>query len=184
MTHPRPICTLAASHASTMLSQGPRPLNNSISSQVSPHPQEVARVLNTITEIMAASAEIIRRDEVYPICSRQLSLNTYQFVNVVPTLERKVTFTYHHVGQSIRTLKISMGRGYVASSIYYPATSQAFNDMHVNCKWICSTTYHRTYCLLSILVDIQHILSSSDPIEISDDTINRRLDDFLFHFQV
>ena len=44
--------------------------------------------------------------------------------------------------------------------------------------------YHRTYCLLSILVDIQRILSSSDPMEISDDTIDRRLDDFLLQFQV
>ena len=37
-----------------------------------PHdPHEVARVFNTIAEILAASAEIIRRDEVYhPICVR------------------------------------------------------------------------------------------------------------------
>jgi len=34
-----------------------------------------------------------------------------------------------------------------------------------------------------ILVDIQQILSSSDPVEISDDTIDRRLDDFLLQFQ-
>ena len=40
--------------------------------QTSPHdPHEVARVFNTIAEILAASAEIIRRDEVYhPICVR------------------------------------------------------------------------------------------------------------------
>ena len=60
----------------------------------------------------------------------------------------------------------------------------------MNCEWICSTTYHHTYhdCLLSILLDIQRILSSSDPVEVSqaasDDTIDRRLDDFLLQFQV
>ena len=52
----------------------------------------------------------------------------------------------------------------------------------MNGEWICSTTiYHRTYCQLSILVDIQHILSSNDPV---DDTIDSRLDDFLLQFQV
>ena len=46
-----------------MLSQGLRPLNNSISqASESHHPQEVARVLNTITKILAASVEIIQRD--------------------------------------------------------------------------------------------------------------------------
>ena len=59
----------------------------------------------------------------------------------------------------------------------------------MGCEWIRSTntytnTYHRAYCLLSILVDIQKILSSSDPVKISDDTIDRRLDDFLLQFQV
>ena len=57
----------------------------------------------------------------------------------------------------------------------------------MGCEWILfSTTYHRTYCLLSILVDIQHILSSNDPVETSEDTtlaIDRRLDDFLLQFQ-
>ena len=53
--------------------------------------------------------------------------------------------------------------------------------------WVDTNIYRRTYCLLSILVDIQHILSSNDPVEISNDTtlaIDRRLDDFLFQFQV
>jgi len=34
-----------------------------------------------------------------------------------------------------------------------------------------------------ILLDIQHILSSSDPLKISDDTMDRRLDGFLLQFQ-
>ena len=45
-------------------------------------------------------------------------------------------------------------------------------------------SWHRTYCLLSILVDILHILSSSGRVEVSDDTIDRPLDDFLLQFQV
>ena len=58
------------SHTTAMpeFSRGPRPspLDNS---QLSPHPSphEAARVVKTITEISDASAEIIRRDEVYPI---------------------------------------------------------------------------------------------------------------------
>ena len=108
-----------------MSSRGPRPLNNSISSQVSPHPQahEVACVLNTIAKILAASAEIIQRDEVYyshlPKAIELVSV----CLTVVPTLERKLMFTYRHVGQSICSLGISMGRGYVAPSIQRPATS-------------------------------------------------------------
>ena len=70
-----------------------RPLNNSISSssQVSPHPQEVAHVFNTITEISAASAEIIRRpaEEVYPICP--IGHCTYQFVTNCHSNSREET---------------------------------------------------------------------------------------------
>ena len=56
----------------------------------------------------------------------------------------------------------------------------------MGCKWMSSTTtYHRIHCeYLSILEDIQHILSSNDPVDMSDDTIDRRRDDFLFQFQV
>ena len=57
----------------------------------------------------------------------------------------------------------------------------------MDCEWICSTdSYYRAYCLLtcSILVDIQHILSSSDPVEIDSLAIGFRLDDFLFQFHV
>ena len=57
--------------------------------------------------------------------------------------------------------------------------------------WLDTMIYYyhdRTYCPLSILADIQHILSSNDPaVEISDDdtlAIDRRLDDFLLQFQV
>jgi hypothetical protein len=48
------------------------------------------------------------------------------------------------------------------------------------------TTYHRTYCLLStgILIDIQHIMSLNNLVEFSDDTIDRRLDEFLLQFRV
>jgi hypothetical protein len=34
-----------------------------------------------------------------------------------------------------------------------------------------------------ILVEIQQILNSSDPLRMLDDTMDRQLDDFLFHFQ-
>ena len=103
----------------------------------------------------------------------------------VPTLEKKLLFTYRHIGQSICSLRISMGRGYVALSTHHSSTSQTVDNIwavsgYVHCS---STTYHRTYCLLSILVDIQHILSQNNPVEISD-TIDRRLDDFQFQFQV
>jgi hypothetical protein len=55
----------------------------------------------------------------------------------------------------------------------------------MGCESIRSTnTYHRAYYPLSILVEIQQILSSRDPVKISDDTIDRRLDDFLLQFQV
>ena len=55
----------------------------------------------------------------------------------------------------------------------------------MGCECICFTnTYRRAYCLLSILVDIQKLLNSSDPVKISDDTIDRRLDLFLLQFQV
>ena len=113
-----------------MFSRPPSTSNNrdSISSQLSPHPHEVALVLNTITEILAASAQIInRRDEVYPIYLRQPELLTV--VAVVPTLERKLMFTYRHVGQSIHPLRISMGRGYVATSIHRPTTSKTFDTI-------------------------------------------------------
>ena len=63
--HLRPTWTLAQSrtelHDTAMFSRVPRPLNNS---QTSPHPHEVVRVLNTITEIVAASTEINRKDKV------------------------------------------------------------------------------------------------------------------------
>ena len=81
--HPRPSPTSTWSWAlapPAMSSRGPRPPNDSISSPVSPHPHEVACVLNTIAEILAAT-EIIQRDHevYYRICLRQL--NSYQFVN-------------------------------------------------------------------------------------------------------
>ena len=108
-----------------MFSRGPRPtrLNDSVSSQVSLHPHEVTRVLNTIDEILATSAEIIQRDKVYLVFLMQL--NTYRLLTVVPTLERKLMYTCRHLGQSIRSLRISIGRGYVAPSIHRPTTSQA-----------------------------------------------------------
>ena len=56
---------------------GAAPFHNSTSSQVLSESDldEVVRVLNTITEIMAATAEIraIRRDEVYPIYLKKLN---------------------------------------------------------------------------------------------------------------
>ena len=48
--------------------------------------------------------------------------------------------------------------------------------------------HDRTYCPLSILVDIQHLLSSNDPaVEISDDdtlATDRRLEVFSLQFKV
>ena len=92
-------------------------------------------------------------------------------------------FTYDR--QGICPVRFSMGKGYVAPSIHHPITSQTFINI-----WVVSG-YHdllRTYCPLSILVDIQHLLSSNDPaVEISDDdtlAIDRRLNDFLLQFQV
>ena len=109
-----------------MLSWGPRPPNNSQVSS-SPHPIEVARVFITIAEISAASAEIIRRDEVYLICLRRL--NTYLIV--VATLEKKlrVMFIYRYVGPSIFPLRISMGRSYVASGTHHPTTSRVLKNI-------------------------------------------------------
>ena len=107
LSHSRPTTwtTWALAHL-TMFSRGPPPRNNSISSRVSlHHPHEVACVLNIITEILAASAEIIRREEVYPIYWTRISLLT-----VIATLEREVMFTYRHVGYSICLLRISLGR--------------------------------------------------------------------------
>jgi hypothetical protein len=57
----------------------------------------------------------------------------------------------------------------------------------MGCESIRSTnTYHRAYYPLSILVEIQQILSSRDPVKNSesDDTIDRRLDDFLLQYRV
>ena len=64
LTHPRSTWALARS---AMFSLRRPPYENSISSQDSSHPHEVARILITITEILAASAEIQRdSDEVFP----------------------------------------------------------------------------------------------------------------------
>ena len=72
-------------------------------------------------------------------------------------------------------------------SLYPPFHNFTNHWWYMRCEWIMcsSTTCRRTYCLIfSILVDIQHILSSNDPVNISDDTVDRRLDDFLLQFQV
>ena len=113
-------------HAPAMLSsRGPHPLDTStsISSQVLPHPHEVARVLNTFTEISAASENIIQRNEVY-IFLRYISL-----LIVVPFLGRKFMFTHRHIGQGTCPLRLSMERGYVAPSIHYSTTSQIIDDI-------------------------------------------------------
>jgi len=121
-------------------SRGPGPPNNS---QVSPHPSphEVARVLNTITEI-SASAEIIRRYERGNSC-----LST-------ATLER-VSDLSDSLWEEVMSLPLPT-----------------------------IPTLHKPLIIYElILVDILRILSSSGPVEISDDTIDRRLDDFLLQFQ-
>lgn len=67
-------------------------------------------------------------------------------------------FTYRHVGKYLPS-----------QNLYGKRLCQSPSIHHLTCKWICSTTstYHRTYCLLSILVDIRHILNSCDPVGIS-----------------
>jgi len=125
-----------------MSSRGPRPLDNSVFSQVSPHPHEVAGVLNTITVILATSAEIIRRDEKGNSC-----LST--------TMLDRTSVLSESLWEEVLQLPLST----------IPPLQRSL------------TIYER------ILVDIQHILNSSDPVGISDDTIDRRLDDFLLQFQ-
>jgi hypothetical protein len=122
-----------------MLSRGPRPLDNHISSQVSPHPYEVACAFNTINEISAATADIIRRNERGNSC--------------LPTamLER-VSAVSESLWEEVKSLPVF-----------------AIPPLHKHLI---------VYGL--ILVDIQHILSSNDPV---DDTIDSRLDDFLLQFQ-
>jgi len=117
------------------------PLKNSISSLVSSHPHEVARVLNTITEILAASAEI-RRDERVNSCLPIATLDT-------------VSAFSESLWEEIESLPLSTISPLLKPLIIYKL----------------------------ILVDIQHILRSTDSVEISDDTIDRRLDDFLLQFQ-
>jgi hypothetical protein len=97
---PRPTWALARSSDIAMLSRGPArpPRYNSIPSRVSPHPHEVACVLNTITEILAASAEIIRRDEVYPFCNWT---HDFSSLTVVPTTSHSEE-THWHVYLPIR----------------------------------------------------------------------------------
>ena len=81
--------------------------------------QEVARVLNTFTEILAASAEI-RRDEVYPIYLRHWTRTS--LLTVAPTLEREVMFAYRHIGNGICLLVKLL-------SIHHLTTSQALNNI-------------------------------------------------------
>ena len=111
-----------------------------------------------------------------------------QALIVVPTLEKELVFIYRHVGQSICLHRFSMGRSYVAPSTHHPSTSQALNNIRTVSGYdlLLHITLHLTYCVLSILVDILRILSSSGrrPVEISDDAIDRRLDDVLIQFQV
>jgi hypothetical protein len=125
-----------------MSSRGPRPLNNSISSQVSPHPHEVARVLNTITKILAASADINQRNE------RGNSRLPTAMLGGVSTLSESLW-------EEVRSLPLST----------IPPLHEPLLVYEI------------------ILADIHHILNSNDPVEISDDTINVRLGDFLLQFQ-
>lgn len=77
-----------------------------------------------------------------------------------------------------------MGRDKLSPSIHNLNTSQALVKIQTVSGYVMLTTYHLIYCILSILVDILQILSSTDPVEMSFDTIDRRLDDFLLQFQV
>jgi len=134
-----------------MSSRGRRPPLNNSTSYVSPHPQahKAARVLNTINEILAASAEIaeiIRIDE------------TPRGNSCLPIATLDTVFSFSEsLWEEIESLPRPL------STI---------------------STLHKPLMIYKlILIDIQHILSSSDPVEISDDAIDRRLDDFLLQFQ-
>ena len=111
-------------HAPAMLSsRGPHPLDTStsISSQVLPHPHEVARVLNTFTGQWGYHS---KKWGIQPIFLRYISL-----LIVVPFLGRKFMFTHRHIGQGTCPLRLSMERGYVAPSIHYSTTSQIIDDI-------------------------------------------------------
>ena len=97
------------------------------------HPHEVARVLNTLDGISAASADIIRRHEVCPICNC-LRQNPSQITFLA--LGRKPMFTYCYVGQSIRPFKITMGRDRAAQSIHRPTSSKVPHSIWAVSRYI------------------------------------------------
>jgi len=134
-----------ALYSPEMLSRGPRPLTKNNSVSCPSHPHEVTRVLNTISEILAASAEIVRRD--HERGNSRLP---------TATLDR-VSALSESLWEDVILLPLS-----AIPSLYKPLIIYGL-----------------------ILADIQHILSSSDLVEISDDsdTIDRRLDDFQLQFQ-
>ena len=55
------------------------PHNSEFASSSTSNAHDIARVFNTMEDILAASNDIIQRDEVYPICQRQ---NPSQFKTV------------------------------------------------------------------------------------------------------
>ena len=72
-------------------------------------------------------------------------------------------------------------------SLPVPTIPPLHEPLRIYKLWVDVFYYISSYLLLlSILVDIQRILSSSGPVEISYYTlaIDRRLDEFLLQFQV
>ena len=53
----------------------------------------------------------------------------FSLLIAVPTLERKLMFTYRHVGQSTCPLTFHIGRSLVASCIRHPTTSQSLKNI-------------------------------------------------------
>jgi len=145
---------LGSCPAPAMLSQGPRrrPLDNYITSQVSPGPSSSSHdrhefdlrfnTMKTMKEILAANDHIIRRNE--------------RGNSRLPTaLLCRVSALSESLCKEVVSLPPS-----TIPPLHKPLTIYGL-----------------------ILADIEHILSSNDSVDISDDTIDRRLDEFLLQFQ-
>ena len=133
-------------------------LNKFISVQVLPHPHEVA-LYSTISWYRF-------REMRYNPFACQWGNWTRSLLTVDP--QRCNSREENHVYLPpcwICPLKLSMGRGYVrvAPSIHHSTTSQTVDNIWAVSGYVL-VTYRRTYCLFSILVDVQHILSSNNPV--------------------
>jgi hypothetical protein len=90
------------------------PIASPHNSESASNAHDIARVFNTMEDILAASNDIIQRDEVYPICQRQ---NPSQFKTVFNLARNFLLFKFAHcyIGQIICPHSIAMGKYSVAS---------------------------------------------------------------------